>query len=79
MSAQPEVAPGQIWVQMDSRFERYVQVLAVNASHVSVVTVDSETFVKTKGTRKSFPLLIRFSGKSGGYAFHKSIETGEQP
>ncbi len=48
---------GQIWKEVDSRFNRYVTILEV-----------LEDTIKIQGTRITYAKKSRFNGKTGGYA-----------
>lgn len=55
-----QVKVGQVWKEVDKRFERYVNVIGIDEQN-GIVTI--KTSKKTKANIK------RFNGKSGGYEF----------
>ena len=54
-----KVQPGQVWKELDGRFSREVQVVAVTPSHVEIRGLKSGRLTRAK--------IERFSGKHGGY------------
>lgn len=71
-NSQPQVRVGQIWVEMDPRDERYIEILAVHpgAGTAEVRRVSADGTVWPKGRRLS-AALRRFNGARSGYAIHR--------
>lgn len=59
----PEIKLGQIWRELDPRFERRVEIVGCwpGDPHVTIVTVGAEKRVPRQAKRS------RFNGKRGGY------------
>jgi DNA-binding IscR family transcriptional regulator len=66
-----EIKVGQIWREVDPRFNRYIQVVEIANSTVrpiKLATIDIET--NALG-RKTWASRERFNGKRGGYELYK--------
>jgi len=69
-------AAGEIWREVDPRFERHVKVVRVSGSRAALISVVPTEDGSGDGWRQSpmarrmtWALLSRFDGKHGGYAF----------
>jgi hypothetical protein len=62
---------GQIWREVDPRFNRYVQILSEGFPHVCVATIDLAT--NALG-RKTSAACVRFNGKRGGYELYRDAK-----
>lgn len=69
---QPDVKAGQIWVELDPREERYIEIMAIypkdGTADVRRVAADGSIYPKA---RRLPAQLRRFNGSRGGYAIHK--------
>lgn len=70
------VKVGQIWKELDPRFDRYVEVLRVDEKDQRATIVLASRSGGHAGTRPTKASLKRFNGKRGGYALHKDAEGG---
>ncbi len=74
--AQPQPKVGQIWVEVDPRFERYVLIEEVYSGQPSFVKIrrvhaNGSAF---KGSRSLDAMTSRFRAQRGGYAIHKDLK-----
>jgi hypothetical protein len=62
---------GQIWREVDSRFERFIRVEKIGENGVIIRTVarGSAGWKVGKRSRLNWAEARRFNGKSGGYEF----------
>lgn len=71
-NSQTTPEPGQIWQEVDLRFERFLRVIAIENSgaHIETVyrTYANDGVWHTTG-RKGAAKLSRFNGKRGGYRY----------
>jgi hypothetical protein len=73
---QPEVKAGQIWREMDRRYDRHVKVISAISTQClirTVLKVDGK-WVFTRLSREAWAARSRFKGRRGGYEF---VEMGE--
>lgn len=57
---------GQIWQEVDPRFERFIKVVELTEDEILVQTCDREGNI-VNGSRVTRPRAERFNGKRGGY------------
>jgi len=70
-SARP-VEVGQIWREVDKRFNRYVKVLDVRDGDIkSVLICATDSVVGRVEGRKTWASKTRFNGRRGGYELVK--------
>lgn len=67
-----KIAKGQIWQEVDPRFERHVRVLNVSADKEiavieTVIRSENGWVHKPKSPKWSYAGIERFNGKRGGY------------
>lgn len=66
-----ELKIGQIWREVDPRFNRYIQILSEGFPRVCIATIDIAT--NALG-RKGSAACSRFNGKSGGYELYRDAK-----
>ncbi len=68
---------GDIWKEVDPRFERYVRVVAWNDDYVRIrsCTADGRFLNRRHGPASRKAKLARFNGKHGGYAIYSRSAT----
>jgi len=70
-----EAKVGQIWREIDPRFERHVRIEAIDPrgngwALIQTVIFDGTIWKQKRRTGQREVLLSRFNGKRGNYAFH---------
>lgn len=77
MTEQPKPKQGQIWVEMDPRFERYIRIESVGVGRRSVgfrtVVLLAGRWIDGPRSRMSYVNPERFNAKRSGYAIHQDI------
>lgn len=68
------VKVGQVWKEVDPRFERYVEVIGVDEQEQKATIMLAARSGDHAGSRATKAGLKRFNGKRGGYALHKDVE-----
>ncbi|MBU0917898.1 MAG: hypothetical protein KKD97_16255 [Gammaproteobacteria bacterium] len=68
------VKVGQIWKEVDPRFDRYVEVIGVNDQEQKATIMLAARSGGHAGSRSTKASLKRFNGKRGGYELHKDAE-----
>ena len=66
MSNEPVVV-GQVWKELDSRFDRFVRVIRIKNSGAVVIQNEDD------GARHTTARRDRFNGKHGGYILWKDV------
>lgn len=61
---------GDVWKEVDPRFERYVRVVAVNTDWVRLRKCAEQGWFD--GSRVSTAAITRFHGLRGGYKLHRA-------
>lgn len=69
---QPAPKIGQIWVEMDPRMERYIEVTFVRTDAITIIRVNADGS-RYPGARHGRAQPGRFNGKRGGYAIHRDM------
>ncbi|WP_198391401.1 hypothetical protein [Burkholderia ubonensis] len=73
-----ELKVGQIWREVDARFNRHVEVLEIHHGEIkSVLICNIDPITKQRG-RKTWASKQRFNGKRGGYELRTHASEGEQ-
>lgn len=67
--AAPALAPGQIWKEGDTRFERYVLIEDLNARPGKVKTTTCDQDGKPLYNTSTFSKQDRFNNKRSGFLF----------
>lgn len=67
------IVEGQIWQEVDNRFDRYIKVLKVGDTRASIITCDFQGEY-IEGKCKTTASLKRFNEKYHGYKLVKDIE-----
>jgi DNA-binding IscR family transcriptional regulator len=70
-----EIKVGQIWREVDPRFNRYVQIVEIANSTVKSICVATIDIQTNALGRKNWASRERFNGKRGGYELHKDART----
>lgn len=78
MSA-PKIKVGQIWREVDPRFERYIRVryVCTGGSAVAIETVipcDECGWIIKPRSRRNQAAIERFNSKCGGYVLHENVK-----
>lgn len=66
-----DVKVGQIWKEVDPRFERYIEVIYIDDVTQKVEIVSPAGSGGQAGRRTTKASIKRFNGKRGGYVLHK--------
>lgn len=69
-----EIKVGQIWREVDPRFNRYVQVIEVFDTAVKSIKIANIDLLTNALGRKNWASRERFNGKRGGYELHKDAK-----
>lgn len=64
---------GQIWVENDKRFTRYVRILKVQDGRVTTMTCDEEGKAIPRTLKHTTNRATRFNFKSGGFSLFKEV------
>lgn len=62
-----ELKVGQIWYEVDSRFNRYVEVLEIHPGEIKSILICNIDPMTNQRGRKTWASKGRFNGKRGGY------------
>lgn len=62
---------GQIWIENDTRFVRYVRILVIEDGKVTTVTCDENGNPVPRCTKHAVSKVARFNGKTRGFSLFK--------
>lgn len=74
-----DIKVGQIWIEVDPRFERYVRIKEIGGSCDQSVAIQtcvqdrSGEWVDAPRSRRGWASIERFNGKRGNYALHETV------
>ena len=68
-----DVKVGQIWREVDPRFNRYVQVIEIANQSIRSIKIATIDLATNALGRKNWASRERFNGKRGGYELHRDI------
>ena len=68
-----EIKVGQIWREVDPRFNRYIQIVEVSDAAVRPIKLATIDLATNALGRKNWASRERFNGKRGGYELHRDI------
>ena len=68
-----EIKVGQIWREVDPRFNRYVQVIEIASGSVKSIKIATIDLATNMLCRSNWASRERFNGKRGGYELHRDI------
>ena len=66
-----DVKVGQIWREVDPRFNRYVQVIEIANQSIRPIKIATIDLATNALGRKNWASRERFNGKRGGYELHR--------
>ena len=66
-----EIKVGQIWREVDPRFNRYVQVIEITNHSIRPIKIATIDLATNALGRKNWASRERFNGKRGGYELHR--------
>ncbi|NUY33276.1 hypothetical protein F0160_22590 [Paraburkholderia sp. JPY303] len=68
------IKSGQIWREVDRRFNRYIQVVDVTEGAVRPIKIATIDLATNALGRKTWASRERFSGKYGGYELYRDAK-----
>ena len=72
-----ELKVGQIWREVDPRFNRYVEVLEIHKGEIKSILICNVDPMTNQRGRKTWASKGRFNGKRGGYELWRRAPASE--